>query len=72
MYVYLKLVFSILTINGKVSNLEAYTKYIVIFFAFTDIVHLDQILEVSLFRLFLKPVKVDNLDANLGGNLSED
>jgi len=50
-----------------VSNLEAYTKYIVIFFAFTDIVHLDQILEVSLFRLFLKPVKVDNLDANLGG-----
>jgi len=49
----------------EVSNLEAYTKYFVIFFLpYTDIVHLDQILEVSLFVLFLKPVKVDNLDAN--------
>jgi len=38
----------------EVSNLEAYTKYFVIFFALTDIGHLDQILEVSLFMLFWK------------------
>jgi hypothetical protein len=53
MYVYLKLVFCILTVE-EVSNLEAYKKYFVIFFALTDIGHLDQVLEVSFIQVILK------------------